>query len=265
MFADADLDAAAAKAAGQYDDAGQVCLAGTRLLVEAVGRATSSWSVPTRRRRARARRPARRRDHDLAADPPRPPGAGRGLRRARARADGDGSLRGGQAAERGGLFYEPTLIEPRVQRLRGRAARGVRAGADACRRSRDEEEAIELANSTEYGLSGIVYTGSRPRRARRPRACAPGRRGSTRSSSATSRRRSAAWGSRGIGREGGDYALDFYSDLKTLQILDGLRRDDRRRGPRRAVAAEADWMEDLLVRARRGADRARRRGAPGRR
>jgi betaine-aldehyde dehydrogenase/5-carboxymethyl-2-hydroxymuconic-semialdehyde dehydrogenase len=25
----------------------------------------------------------------------------------------------------------------------------------------------------------------------------------------------------GIGREGGDYALDFHSDLKTLQIADG--------------------------------------------
>ena len=25
----------------------------------------------------------------------------------------------------------------------------------------------------------------------------------------------------GIGREGGDYALDFYSDLKTLQIKEG--------------------------------------------
>ena len=25
----------------------------------------------------------------------------------------------------------------------------------------------------------------------------------------------------GIGREGGDYALDFHSDLKTLQILEG--------------------------------------------
>ena len=35
VFADADLDAAATKAAGQYDDSGQVCLAGTRLLVEA--------------------------------------------------------------------------------------------------------------------------------------------------------------------------------------------------------------------------------------
>src|SRR5512132_2114192 len=34
VFADADLEAAARKAAGQYDDAGQVCLAGTRLLVE---------------------------------------------------------------------------------------------------------------------------------------------------------------------------------------------------------------------------------------
>ena len=31
-------------------------------------------------------------------------------------------------------------------------------------------------------------------------------------------------GSSGIGREGGDYALDFYSDLKTLQILEGSCR-----------------------------------------
>src|SRR5204863_8778420 len=34
VFADADLDLAAAHAVGQYDNAGQVCLAGTRLLVE---------------------------------------------------------------------------------------------------------------------------------------------------------------------------------------------------------------------------------------
>src|SRR5919107_1591833 len=38
VFADADLDAAARKAAGQYDDSGQVCLAGTRLLVESSAR-----------------------------------------------------------------------------------------------------------------------------------------------------------------------------------------------------------------------------------
>jgi 5-carboxymethyl-2-hydroxymuconic-semialdehyde dehydrogenase len=34
VFADADLDLAVAQAAGQYDNAGQVCLAGTRLLVQ---------------------------------------------------------------------------------------------------------------------------------------------------------------------------------------------------------------------------------------
>src|ERR1019366_8068979 len=34
VFGDGDLDLAAQKAALMYDDAGQVCLAGTRLLVE---------------------------------------------------------------------------------------------------------------------------------------------------------------------------------------------------------------------------------------
>ena len=51
----------------------------------------------------------------------------------------------------------------------------------------------------------------------------------------------------GIGREGGDYALDFYSDLKTLQILEGTRRMTDAE-VLDAVAGEADWMEDLLVR-----------------
>ena len=37
VFADADLDAAARKAAGQYDDAGQVCLAGTPPTSGAIG------------------------------------------------------------------------------------------------------------------------------------------------------------------------------------------------------------------------------------
>ena len=35
VFADADLDLAVGNAVGQYDNAGQVCLAGTRLLVDA--------------------------------------------------------------------------------------------------------------------------------------------------------------------------------------------------------------------------------------
>ena len=54
VFADADLDDAAAKAAGQYDDAGQVCLAGTRLLVEESVRDAFLERFHARRRRAGA-------------------------------------------------------------------------------------------------------------------------------------------------------------------------------------------------------------------
>ena len=85
VFADADLEAAARKAAGQYDDAGQVCLSGTRILVEEPVADEFLELLPPLRRRARARRSARRRDDGDPAHPPRPPRPGRGLRRARAR------------------------------------------------------------------------------------------------------------------------------------------------------------------------------------
>ena len=82
VFADADLDAAAAKAAGQYDDSGQVCLAGTRLLVEASVRDEFLEPLPRRRRPPRARRQPRPGDDDRPDDPPRPRGPGRGVHRA---------------------------------------------------------------------------------------------------------------------------------------------------------------------------------------
>ena len=84
VFADADLDAAAAKAAGQYDDAGQVCLAGHAHPRRGVGPRAVPGALARRHRPARPGRSARRRDDGLAADPPRPPRARRGVRRARA-------------------------------------------------------------------------------------------------------------------------------------------------------------------------------------
>ncbi len=94
-------------------------------------------------------------------------------------------VRGGRRAELGGLWYEPTLVEPRSNDAEI-VQREVFGPVLTIQTFRDEAEAIELANSTEYGLSAIVYTGStgprRPRRPRRPRAA---RSGSTASSSAT--------------------------------------------------------------------------------
>ena len=75
----------------------------------------------------------------------------------RAQADGQKIVRGGRRLD--GLFYEPTLIEPTLQRRRDRPARGLRPRADL-QTFASEEEAIALANSTAYGLAGLIYTSS---------------------------------------------------------------------------------------------------------
>jgi betaine-aldehyde dehydrogenase/5-carboxymethyl-2-hydroxymuconic-semialdehyde dehydrogenase len=85
----------------------------------------------------------------------------------------------------------------------------------------DETEAIDLANSTRYGLSGIVYTGSE---ARAHRVGSAVRAGTIWVNTFLVRDLTAPFGGcriSGIGREGGEYALDFHSELKTLQISEG--------------------------------------------
>ena len=80
---------------------------------------------------------------------------------------------------------------------------------------------MALANSTQYGLSAIVYTGSEERAQRVARGI---RAGTIWVNTFLVRDLTAPFGGMGIsgiGREGGDYALDFHSDLKTLQIAEG--------------------------------------------
>lgn len=220
VFADADLDAAATKAAGQYDDAGQVCLSGTRLLVEAsvlepflerFHAATDAHVLGDPRDDATTVSPLIHPDH---------------LERVegfveRAREGGQRIVRGGR--REGGLFYAPTLIEPT-----GNDAEIVQnevfGPVLTIQTFRDEDEAIALANSTRYGLSAILYTSSMGRADRVGRAV---RAGTTWVNTFLVRDLTAPFGGTGqsgIGREGGDYALDFYSDLKTLQILEGSVR-----------------------------------------
>jgi betaine-aldehyde dehydrogenase/5-carboxymethyl-2-hydroxymuconic-semialdehyde dehydrogenase len=138
----------------------------------------------------------------------------------RAREAGDEVMRGGERWKEDGLWYEPTLIRPRdiyseiVQRE-------VFGPVLTWQTFADEEEAIALANSTEYGLSGIVYTGSEERAQRVGSAI---RAGTIWVNTFLVRDLTAPFGGcriSGMGREGGDYALDFHSDLKTLQISQG--------------------------------------------
>jgi betaine-aldehyde dehydrogenase/5-carboxymethyl-2-hydroxymuconic-semialdehyde dehydrogenase len=222
VFEDADLDAAAKKAAGQFDDAGQICLAGTRLLIEQGIRDAflerfhshvDEQVLGDPRDEATTISPLIHPDH---------------LARVegfvdRARANGDRIVRGGGRAAIGGLWYEPTLVEP-VSNDSEIVQREVFGPVLTLQTFRDEPEAVELANSTQYGLSAILYTGSADRAERVGRAV---RAGTVWVNAFLVRDPTAPFGGMGIsgiGREGGDYALDFCSDLKTLQILDDSTR-----------------------------------------
>jgi betaine-aldehyde dehydrogenase/5-carboxymethyl-2-hydroxymuconic-semialdehyde dehydrogenase len=137
----------------------------------------------------------------------------------RARAAGDEIVRGGARSAKGGLLYEPTLVRPRSNDSEI-VQREVFGPVLTYQTFASEDEAIELANSTEYGLSALVYTGSAARAERVGRAV---RAGTVWVNTFLIRDLTAPFGGigiSGIGREGGDYALDFYSDLKTLQVLD---------------------------------------------
>ncbi len=222
VFEDADLDAAAKKAAGQYDDSGQVCLAGTRLLVheslrddflERFHAYTDEEVLGDSRDPDTTISPLIHPEHLARVD---------GFVQ-RAREAGDRVVRGGQRAEvagsRDGLWYEPTLIEP-ASNDHEIVQREVFGPVLTFQTFADEAEAIALANSTEYGLSGIVYTTSRERAERVGRAV---RAGTVWVNTFLVRDLTAPFGGcgiSGIGREGGDFALEFHADLKTLQILE---------------------------------------------
>jgi aminomuconate-semialdehyde/2-hydroxymuconate-6-semialdehyde dehydrogenase len=212
VFEDADLDAAAATAAYQFDNSGQVCLAGTRLLVQA-----SILDDFLERFTARSA--------EIVVGDPRDAATTYGplihpvaLQRVyghveRALADGARLVFGGESL--GGLYYAPTLftdIPPQAEIL----THEVFGPVLTLQTFDQEAEAVKLANSTPYGLAATIYTGSESRADRVSAAVVAG----------------TAWvncfyvrdletpfgGARdsGIGREGGGHSFDFYCDVKTV-------------------------------------------------
>ena len=216
VFADADLDAAAHRAAWQYDDSGQICLAGTRLLVQESVRdqflekfhaIVDGFVLGDSRDEGTDIAPMVHPDHVSNVD---------GFVE-RARANGDNIVRGGNVVA-GTLHYEPTLIEP-VSNESEVVQSEIFGPVLTFQTFADEAEAIQLANSTAYGLSALVWTTSRERADRVGREL---RAGLVWVNTFLVRDLTAPFGGcgiSGIGREGGEWALDFHGDVKTLMIL----------------------------------------------
>jgi aminomuconate-semialdehyde/2-hydroxymuconate-6-semialdehyde dehydrogenase len=215
IFSDTDLDAAVKQAVNQFDNAGQVCLAGTRLLVEDaihdefLARFTEASAVIRQgdpREEMTEIGPQITREHFDRVD---------GYVQ-RAKAEGIEVVFGGGPNEQlGGLYYRPTLFrEP--ARDAEIVQHEVFGPVLTLQRFSSEEEGIALANDTTYGLSAIVYTGDRDRAERVSSALVAGT--VWVNSFYVRDLRVPFGGSRnsGIGREGGFWSFDFYADVKNV-------------------------------------------------
>ena len=220
VFADADLDLAVQNALGQYDNAGQVCLAGTRLLVE-----EPIYEEFLRCMEAGAKQ--------IRLGDPRNPQTQVGplitqqhLDRVhgfvkRAQAEHAQLIYGGRVSPAlGGLYYEPTLfadVPEHAEILR----KEVFGPVLTIQPFRDEAEAIRLANQTDYGLAATLFTSDEGKANRVAESLVAG---TVWINCFFVRDLSAPFGGAkqsGIGREGGHWSFDFYCDVKNVVYRKG--------------------------------------------
>lgn len=219
VCADADLDAAAQTVAAQYMNAGQVCLAGTRIMVE---RKIEEAFLEKVRAAASHMVVGDPRDKDTRVGPlihkehfERVAGFVE-----RAKADGAVPLWGGNRANFGELYFEPTLfthVSPELEI----AQREVFGPVLTWQSFSSDEEAVALANNTRYGLAGTLFSRNEKRAMEIASKVVAG---TLWVNCFFVRDLAAPFGGSkdsGIGREGGVWSFDFYTDIKNISVRKG--------------------------------------------
>jgi betaine-aldehyde dehydrogenase/5-carboxymethyl-2-hydroxymuconic-semialdehyde dehydrogenase len=215
VFADADPELALRNMLEQYDNAGQVCLAGTRLLVE---EPVAGQLLERMQAAAGELRLGDPRDPQTQIGPLIHPHHLKRVEGFVQRAVKDGArlvYGGGVSPELGGLYYQPTLFTdlPVGSEILQKEVFGP---VLTFQTFRDEAEAIALANNTPYGLAATIFTRDEARARRVSEGVTAG----------------LVWvncfyvrdlaqpfgGARqsGIGREGGLWSFDFYCEIKNI-------------------------------------------------
>jgi acyl-CoA reductase-like NAD-dependent aldehyde dehydrogenase len=215
VLSDADLDLAASTAALQYRNAGQVCLAGTRLLVQdnvADDFLDRMRKVVAQLRVGDPRDPMteigpiiHRRQFDKIAST---------VNRARQR--GATIYWGGERHPFGSLFYQPTLIGG-VSDDDEVVQNEIFGPVLTIQRFSNDSDAIRMANSTRYGLAGVVFG----EQARALAVANQMRTGMVWINSFFLRDLEAPFGGvgdSGIGREGGNWSFEFFCDIKDVML-----------------------------------------------
>lgn len=216
IFADADRAAALRGAMQVWTfHTGQICIAGTRLLIEdsiydefvgQMAKAAAAIKIGDPREADTVMGPlvsATQRDRVESYV-------------AKGRAEGAVVACGGKrpAALKKGYYFEPTLFsEARNDMAVGREE--IFGPVITAIRFKDEAEAIAIANDSEYGLYGYVWTGDSSRGLRVARALRTG----TVQINGSPMNPDAPFGGykmSGIGRDGGRYAMQTYTELKYI-------------------------------------------------
>lgn len=223
VLEDADLDLAVQLAVDQYNNAGQFCLAGTRLLVHE--QVADAFAARFAERAGQITQGDPRLDATLVG----PNIHTKHVERVagfveRAVADGARVVFGGDRnAAAGSHYYLPTLIadaEPGSEILTAEVFGPVLT----IQTFASDAEAIELANNTEYGLAAVVVTSDRDRA---EQVTAKLVAGTVWVNCFYVRDLRAPFGGArksGMGREGGTWSFDFYADVKnTVYAPDGWR------------------------------------------
>ena len=126
----------------------------------------------------------------------------------------------------GGHYVQPTLVTGATAKMRV-AQEEVFGPFLTVIPFRDEQDAIEIANGVQYGLTGYVWTGDMGRALRVADALEAGM---IWLNSENVRHLPTPFGgmkSSGIGRDGGDYSFDFYMETKHVSLARGTHKIQR--------------------------------------
>jgi acyl-CoA reductase-like NAD-dependent aldehyde dehydrogenase len=215
VLADADLDAAAATAALMYRNAGQVCLAGTRLLVQAT---VAERFVAAMRAHVERLRVGDPREETTEVGPIiHPRQVERVLGFVQRAVDGGAELLwGGGPHPFGAQYVQPTLLT-RLRQDDEIVQNEVFGPVLTLQTFTDDDEAVALANGTDYGLGGVCYGEVEHATAVAERV----RTGFIWVNSFGIRDLQAPFGGikrSGVGREGGDWSFEFFCDVKDIVL-----------------------------------------------
>lgn len=136
---------------------------------------------------------------------------------AEATSQGARIVKGGKCHELGGLFFEPTLVV-NVENDSSLAQTEIFAPVAPVIRFKNEADAIEMANTTEFGLASYFYSQNINRIIRVGEALEYGMVGVNEGLISTEVAPFGGVKSSGLGREGSKYGMDDYLELKYICI-----------------------------------------------